>query len=719
MRISYLLAVSLIFAASPLHAQQAASPPPDQSALPPWADPALDPLTATRLERFDSEAAFDAWSLAVADARRAWQRRRYRRFTPPIMQLVQDAAPAATPPECQPDDPACAGAESEEAVQNIVVTGAAIRAPNITNVQNAGVDEGDVVKQIGDFLVVLQDGRLFSVDTRGGRLALADRIDVYRDANDDGWYDEMLVQGNRLIITSYSYDNDATEISVFELNERSGRMARVGSFLISSDDYYSGDNYASRIIGDTLVIYTPYYIDDLKDDAGRPRIRRWMSEDERERYFDRRGEDPEDGGRPMLDARGIYRPLLRTINPVVHSVTLCPLASYRGRRDVPDCRTTGFVGPEARETMVTSDAIYLWTSAGWEDRRSADAIYDRVCPARAVAHDDMPRAVIYRIPVDGSAPGVVGVRGYTFNQFSMDATDRRFHAILDWGLTDCNSGATPHEPVFVDIGLREFSNRPIEIGAARHVVLPSPGTGRVENRFADHWLVYGGRVDGYSAVPDPEEHDGDKPFDAHPTRPVFVVPVDNPGNVTRIDMPHNVIRIDRVGTDRMIVNGYGDKDGLSISLLQLGVAPYRLDTVRLIGRYESEGRSHAFNSLIGADRSGLMGVPTIARQADADRYVWWSEGSDVSFLTVGVDGRIGDAGPLLRGDDEPADGYACEVSCVDWYGNSRPIFTGGRIFALLETEIAEGQMVDGRIREIGRIDLTATPPHRRRSSPRD
>ena len=39
---------------------------------------------------------------------------------------------------------------------------------------------------------------------------------------------------------------------------------------------------------------------------------------------------------------------------------------------------------------------------------------------------------------------------------------------------------------------------------------------------------------------------------------------------------------------------------------------------------------------------------------------------------------------------------ACEVSCIDWYGNSRPIFTDGRIFALTGTELIEGRIFDGR-----------------------
>jgi hypothetical protein len=51
---------------------------------------------------------------------------------------------------------------------------------------------------------------------------------------------------------------------------------------------------------------------------------------------------------------------------------------------------------------------------------------------------------------------------------------------------------------------------------------------------------------------------------------------------------------------------------------------------------------------------------------------------------------------------------------VDWYGNSRAIFTGGRIFALMGTELVEGRMAAGRIGELGRLDLTAPVPGRGR-----
>jgi hypothetical protein len=47
------------------------------------------------------------------------------------------------------------------------------------------------------------------------------------------------------------------------------------------------------------------------------------------------------------------------------------------------------------------------------------------------------------------------------------------------------------------------------------------------------------------------------------------------------------------------------------------------------------------------------------------------------------------------------------VSCVDWYGNARPIFTGGRVLALINSELVEGRVEDGKVIETGRIDLTA------------
>jgi len=42
---------------------------------------------------------------------------------------------------------------------------------------------------------------------------------------------------------------------------------------------------------------------------------------------------------------------------------------------------------------------------------------------------------------------------------------------------------------------------------------------------------------------------------------------------------------------------------------------------------------------------------------------------------------------------------------VDWYGNARPLFVRGRVFALLGYEIVEGVVERNRIEELRRVDM--------------
>jgi hypothetical protein len=47
----------------------------------------------------------------------------------------------------------------------------------------------------------------------------------------------------------------------------------------------------------------------------------------------------------------------------------------------------------------------------------------------------------------------------------------------------------------------------------------------------------------------------------------------------------------------------------------------------------------------------------------------------------------------------------CKASCVDWYGNARPLFLRGRIFALLGYELVEGAASGGVMRELRRASF--------------
>ena len=47
----------------------------------------------------------------------------------------------------------------------------------------------------------------------------------------------------------------------------------------------------------------------------------------------------------------------------------------------------------------------------------------------------------------------------------------------------------------------------------------------------------------------------------------------------------------------------------------------------------------------------------------------------------------------------------CKASCVDWYGNARPLFLRNRVFALLGYEIVEGRLDRNGVSEVRRVSF--------------
>ncbi|HKR24682.1 MAG TPA: beta-propeller domain-containing protein [Allosphingosinicella sp.] len=559
--------------------------------------------------------------------------------------------------------------------------------PEITNNQTVGVDEGGIVKQIGRHLVVLQDGRLFSADlgtSAGAPLRLADRIDVYRSPqNAASWYDEMLVQGDRILVTAYNYREQASEITVVRMDE-AGRLSREGRYLLSSSDYYSTENYATRLVGDNLVFYAPHALESGPNGGFRwPRLRRAD------------GDGEAGGGDALIGPTDVYQPVGEIEWPMLHTVSICPL-----RRGM-DCRTTAFIGPPMREFYVSPSDAFLWIGAPDGLPWSIDYANQRrqACPAGEQWHPGQAEqaAMLYRLPLDGGAVGAVAVEGIPADQFAFDSREGRFRALLARTAAGCVKPDEARTLALLDLPLSDFGASVRHAADAAYTPLPPIEAAELENRFLGDWLVYGGRA-GWSALPEPG---AGRPAAAT----LIAVPLARPREPTRLALPHNALRIERAGGDA-VVTGYRDMAGLSISYVSLGARPRIASTFVLPGRFESEGRSHAFNAWVRRDGSGLIGLPTTLREYRAGRGWSDSESSDLSFIAIGPGKALTGAGELGLGPRETGGGYRCEVSCVDWYGNSRPIFTGGRIFALMGTDLVEGGLSGGRIGELGRLDLT-------------
>jgi len=525
-------------------------------------------------------------------------------------------------------------------------------------------------------------------------LEYTDRFNVYRDEADGGWYDEMLVTGNKVVVTAYSYSQDASEVTIIEM-DKAGKFSFVETFYISSDDYYSSDNYATRIIGDKFIVYTPIYLSDLEGNGGieYPVVRRWQTEDE----FD----ENKARGKQLFKAREIYKPLSQVLDPVLHTVSICDIGRARKGRNLK-CETTAFVGYSESEFYVAPDSVYVWTWPSRGDRNLLNISNERydcnTAPDVTEAEHILP-AAIYRVPLSGGLLEVAGAQGAPIDQFSMAATRRRFRSLVNLDINDCNWRNQGRNLALLDIRRSRFGDRLNKPVAREFIDLPSLIDARgIENRWTDTHLVYAAGQSRYNGYP-PERGETFEPT------PLIVVPISKPEKTSKISLPGSSLRLERVGDD-IVSTGYKDDTGLQMSYIDLSGAAQISGTAHLKGLYESEGRSHAFNSRIELDGSGLMGIPTMQKPEGAGRWWWNSVSSNVSFVALSPAKDMSNIGKLSPAEDAVHEAYACDVSCIDWYGNSRPIFTNGRIFALAATELVEGNVIAGRMSERARVNLT-------------
>ena len=595
----------------------------------------------------------------LRDLRKRQQRRQEAMF---------DVAEPPPPPPSPPPPPPPPAAEAPQAA--IAVTGSRVASPGITNNQEAGVDEGDIVKVRGDILAILRRGRIFTVSLAGGSMRPVDSILAFPpgvDASGD-WYDEMLLSGDRIVVVGYSYSRGGTQINRFRLGE-DGHLRFEDAYALRSNDYYSSRNYASRLIGNKLIFYTPLYLGWGNDPLEvLPGIRRWRG-DASDRHFT-----------PIATARQVYiPPVLRdgagAQIDTLHSVTTCDLTA-----PVLDCSAIGVLGPASRTFYVAPDAVYLWISDAWSDRAMR----------RGAA------AFIYRLPFGAEPPSAIGARGAPVDQFSFRKDP---DGILNVLVRADGGGDAMWRPevsagdlALLRVPVSAFGNgsREAAMGLYRPLDGPKGSDWSFHNRFVGPYVLYGGGAYG-----------------GRPSQSFVYAAALRDGRTVRLPIDHQVDRIEPVGRDAMII-GEGAR-GLGFTTVEITprVWPHLGDAYLQPASSEGETRSHAFffspDPATPDGASGLLGLP-VARPLEPALSRFF--GSSAAMLYLSRQARkLAPAGELVAHPSGTADD-GCRASCVDWYGNARPIFLGSRVFALLGYELVEGRVGEGmRIREIGRTSF--------------
>jgi len=532
---------------------------------------------------------------------------------------------------------------------------------SVTNTQHAGVDEGGIVKVHGDHLVVLRRGRLFTVAIGDGALKPISHVDAFGpDINPNGtWYDEMLVSGDTVVVIGYSYERGGTEVGLFNITE-SGELSYRSTYHLRSNDYYSSRNYASRLIGNKLIFYAPQYLYFGAEDpfSSFPAVRKWHKDAKPDEF------------KRIVSATRVYRPegqLDPEADAALHTVTVCDLSNGGF-----DCQATSVLGPAGRVFYVSPDSVYVWASS-WARRGRNES-----------------SSILFRMPLDGTGPSALRVSGSPVDQFSfLQSEDQHLNVLVRsessgdgmWG-----AEVAEGDVALMRIPIMNFSDGSEVVPSSNYRRLPKPEGYTFQNRFVQDYLIYGtGSGWGY-----PQKKDDDKSN-------LFVVNWAQ-GNSHQLALPHGVDRIEQMGRDAVII-GTDGKD-LHFTSLRLGQWPEIVSRYTRKGASQGELRSHGFFYKPDGDDTGTLGLPISTPGRPGYEHLFESSAAILFLRNDSLQFReVGELGAQA----EKAVNDQCRASCIDWYGNARPLFLRGRLFALLGYELVEGTIDDGRMKELRRI----------------
>jgi len=335
-----------------------------------------------------------------------------------------------------------------------------------------------------------------------------------------------------------------------------------------------------------------------------------------------------------------------------------------------DCTATGVLGPRGHAFYVSPGSAFVWTT---EWRRSGE----KAAPA-----------VVYRIPLDGSAPSALAAAGSPIDQFSfLESEDGHLNVLVRsdgagqwmWGAERSGDGTL----ALLRLPLARFGDGSADAPASAYTPLPTPGKGVVQNRFVGRHLLYG-VGSGWESPRDRAE------------AALHVVDWRG-GRVRRLALPHGVDRIEAMGPGAVIVGA--DTADLHLTAVRLSPHPTLASRYTLRGASQGETRSHGFFYRPDDGETGVLGLPVRGPGVPGYEHLFESSASILFLRNRSLE--LAELGALAARAEGTADD-GCKASCVDLYGNARPLFLRGRVFALLGYELVEGELRGGRIREVRR-----------------
>jgi hypothetical protein len=337
----------------------------------------------------------------------------------------------------------------------------------------------------------------------------------------------------------------------------------------------------------------------------------------------------------------------------LHTVTSCDLARPAQMR----CESSAVLAPPGRVFYVSAGNVYVWTTE-WQRRP--------VTTPRA-------RSAVFRLPLDGAPPSMLKTTGAPIDQMSFLEDDNGHLNVLlranarGEGMWNAERGAG--DLALMRVPLASFGDGADSAPRSAYRPLPSLQGGALQNRFVGDWLLYGTPAGGAGQ---------------HAVALRYAASTD----AQPLTLAHGVERIEALGRDAVLVGNAG-RDLHFTSLRLQGNDARVVDSHVQRDAAQGETRTHGFFYRATAQDDGVIGLPVIA--AATGKRGQRGESASVLFvrnraLSLVPVGELKSSANVGTRDDQ------CQASCVDWYGNARPIFLGDRVFALLGYELVEGRM---------------------------
>jgi len=355
-----------------------------------------------------------------------------------------------------------------------------------------------------------------------------------------------------------------------------------------------------------------------------------------------------------------------------------------------NCEATGVLGPWGREFYVAGDAVYVWTTPV----RSAATPIIGTSKQRSATDNQPVFSAVFRMPLDGGAPSALKTLGAPIDQFSfLDRGDGYLQVLLraeGQGGQMWASEIGSQNLALMRVPISAFNDGTEAAPPNSYRALPAPSSGSIQNRYIGRYLLYGA---GNTWRPANTNQSGEN---------LRVVALDRPAEpVTSLSLDHSVDRIEALGDNAVAVGTQGRDLYFTTINLPQRAQPQVADSYVLKDASQGETRSHGFFYRPTNDNEGILGLPV--RGGGQAGWRQLREASASVLFLRNNQLRLSELGTLSAGANVSQNDN-CIVSCVDWYGNSRPLFLNNRIFALMGYELVEGAVRNGRITEVRRVN---------------